>query len=87
MALSARHRWCLTGTPLQNSADDVQPLMAFLRVAPLADHSVWRDYVGRPIRSGDPLGLTRLRVAIRYTHLLVHVKRPNNACEEMYVCM
>jgi len=69
LALQAQHRWCLTGTPLQNSADDVQPLMAFLRVAPLADHAVWQQYVGKPIRLGDALGLARLRVALRAVSL------------------
>jgi SNF2 family DNA or RNA helicase len=69
LALQATHRWCLTGTPLQNSADDVQPLMAFLRVAPLADHAVWQQYIGKPIRHGDALGLARLRVAMRAVSL------------------
>jgi SNF2 family DNA or RNA helicase len=69
LALQARHRWCLTGTPLQNSADDVQPLMAFLRVVPLADHAVWQQYIGKPIRHGDALGLARLRVAMRAVSL------------------
>ncbi|KAJ1487065.1 SNF2 family N-terminal domain-containing protein, partial [Baffinella frigidus] len=34
-ALPARHRWCLTATPLVNKADDVQPLVAFLGLEPL----------------------------------------------------
>ena len=29
-ALSARHRWCLTGTPLQYSLDDLFALFCFL---------------------------------------------------------
>ena len=39
--------------------------MAFLRVTPLADHVIWHRYVSKPIRNGDPLGLSRLRVAMR----------------------
>ena len=69
VALAATHRWCLTGTPLQNSADDVQALMAFLRVEPLANFGIWREYIGKPIRGGDPLGLARLRVAMRAVSL------------------
>jgi SWI/SNF-related matrix-associated actin-dependent regulator of chromatin subfamily A3 len=69
VALAATHRWCLTGTPLQNSADDVQPLMAFLRLEPLNHHAVWQRYIGKPIRVGDPLGLARLRVAMKAVSL------------------
>ena len=36
-ALEATHRWCLTGTPLQNSADDVQALMVSGRVGELTE--------------------------------------------------
>jgi DNA repair protein RAD5 len=32
MALRAHIRWCLTGTPIVNRANDAQPYMAFLRV-------------------------------------------------------
>ena len=36
--LTAERRWCLTGTPLQNSIEDIYPLVAWLRVTP------WRSY-------------------------------------------
>ena len=36
--LVAERRWCLTGTPLQNSIEDIYPLVAWLRVYP------WRSY-------------------------------------------
>nr|CCD16616.1 unnamed protein product [Trypanosoma congolense IL3000] len=34
LALVAEHRWCLTGTPLQNRVGDVYSLVRFLRFAP-----------------------------------------------------
>jgi len=36
--LTAERRWCLTGTPLQNSIADIYPLVAWLRVSP------WKSY-------------------------------------------
>ena len=36
--LNAERRWCLSGTPLQNSIEDIYPLVAWLRVSP------WRSY-------------------------------------------
>ncbi|KAK4537825.1 hypothetical protein CDCA_CDCA14G3850 [Cyanidium caldarium] len=50
--LRARHRWALTGTPLQNSVDDVFSLLQFLEVNPWGDGSVWRRHVRRPMESG-----------------------------------
>ena len=35
-ALSAKYRWCLTGTPIQNQMSDVQPLLRFLQFRPYA---------------------------------------------------
>ena len=70
-ALQARCRWCLSGTPLMNSADDVYPLFRFLRYQPFAS---WPHFNGVISRDANRVGggghraigaMTRLRVAMR----------------------
>lgn len=60
--LPARARWLVTGTPIQNSMKDLYGLIAFLRLAPLTERSVFRAAFERPIAAGNPSGLLRLKV-------------------------
>jgi SWI/SNF-related matrix-associated actin-dependent regulator of chromatin subfamily A3 len=43
--LSARCRWCLTGTPIQNTLDDLAALVGFLRVPILDDKQTFRKFI------------------------------------------
>ncbi len=61
MSLSSCIRWCLTGTPIQNSIDDAHALVQFLRTPPLDSLSVWRRLVTDPLRNGEISGLNTLR--------------------------
>ncbi|CAM9189972.1 unnamed protein product [Ascophyllum nodosum] len=65
LALSTRHRWCLTGTPLQNKPEDIGALFSFLRLAPVSNTGVFTRAIARPIRSGLESGLARLRVLMK----------------------
>jgi SNF2 family DNA or RNA helicase len=64
-SLQSKHRWCMSGTPLQNRADDLFPIFEFLQVHPLCDMHTWKSSIARPLAAGDPIGITRLRVALR----------------------
>ena len=65
-ALSARFRWCLTGTPYQNTVDDVYSLVKFLRIPPFAEWSYWKERITSHAK-GDrmSLALTRIRTLLR----------------------
>ncbi|KAJ5520813.1 hypothetical protein N7463_001266 [Penicillium fimorum] len=45
MNLSAAIRWCMSGTPVQNSLDDLESLVKFLRVPVLDDSSTFRRFI------------------------------------------
>ncbi|KAN0060417.1 hypothetical protein ACQY0O_007747 [Thecaphora frezii] len=44
--LSAQRRLCLTGTPIQNSTDDLYALIKFLRLDPFTDRAIWNEFCG-----------------------------------------
>lgn len=62
-AIKSNRRWCLTGTPIQNSADDLQSLICFLNIKPYNDRSVWNSQVAKA--GSSALATQRLRVVLR----------------------
>lgn len=46
--LLAKARWCLSGTPIQNSLADLASLLAFLRFRPFHETRNFRHWIGKP---------------------------------------
>jgi hypothetical protein len=44
-ALKGERRWCLSGTPIQNSMDDLFSLVAFMNYAPWSDYHWWNQNI------------------------------------------
>ena len=87
-ALSASHRWCMTGTPVQNSLLDLGALLHFLRVSLLHKASAFRDHVVKPIEAGDGIGFKNLRnilksICLRRTKDLLHLPEPEKITYEL----
>lgn len=44
-ALQAERRWCVTGTPIQNSLQDIYALLKFLRHEPWSESAFWKTAI------------------------------------------
>lgn len=63
--LKARHRWCVTGTIIQNSLDDVFGTMKFLRHEPWCWPAFWKAAITIPSRNdGNDLDVERHRESL-----------------------
>lgn len=63
--LSAKHRWCITATPIQNWVQEFGALVKFLRVSPFDDGTAFRDTFTYPIERRDERGWQRLRSLVQ----------------------
>lgn len=64
-ALEGKYRWCLTGTPMQNSVDELYSLFRFLRLRPLDDWPEFKQKISDPVRKGRPSqAIKRLHVGV-----------------------
>ncbi|KAI0432734.1 SNF2 family N-terminal domain-containing protein [Xylaria sp. FL1042] len=67
--LPAQRRWCLTGTPIQNSLADFGALLLFIGVPPFDKEGVFANLVGNPVEAKKSGSLDRLRTLIAATTL------------------
>jgi SNF2 family DNA or RNA helicase len=77
-ALQARHRWCLTGTPIQNRLEDLSALVEFLRVNPFDNPREFRRVFLEPIDRQDSKGWDRLRSLVQ----AISLRRTKAALEQ-----
>ncbi|KAF9184250.1 hypothetical protein BGZ50_003812 [Haplosporangium sp. Z 11] len=61
-ALAATYRLCLTGTPIQNSIDELYSLIRFLNIKPYCDWNQFRDNISTPMKKTKQYGHAMQRV-------------------------
>ncbi|KAF6824281.1 DNA repair protein rad5 [Colletotrichum musicola] len=81
--LAAHHRWCLTGTPIQNSLEDLGSLAAFLRVPVLENSMTFKRFITGPCtsavaskRSFEALRTLLASICLRRTRELINLPAP-----------
>ena len=78
--------------PFVNKTDDVYSLLAFLRMEPLADLSIFTQSITKPLKNGQEIGLTRLRsamscVSLRRSKKNIHASIPMVEKNVQLVCV
>nr|GMD36140.1 helicase-like transcription factor CHR28 isoform X1 [Ipomoea batatas] len=64
-SLRAKRRWCLSGTPIQNSIDELFSYFRFLRYDPYADFKTFCSGVKYPIAMNSIQGYKKLQAILR----------------------
>lgn len=59
--LRAKRRWCLSGTPIQNSIDDLYSYFRFLRWQPFDEYSAFRSQIKEAITRNPGTGWKKLQ--------------------------
>ncbi|KAF2239007.1 hypothetical protein EV356DRAFT_226832 [Viridothelium virens] len=80
-AVVSRYRWCLTGTPIQNSLDDYGALLSFLGVPPFTEKSMFDFWIASPLTERRVGSLESLQSLVRATCLRRTKKMIGNTLE------
>eukprot|EP00798_Chlamydomonas_sp_ICE-L_P030148 gene30148-35126_t len=64
-SLSAIHRWCLSGTPIQNSVDDLYSYFKFLRYRPYSEAHSFKELLKDKIADNPEKGYKLLQAVLQ----------------------
>ncbi|XP_023644840.1 helicase-like transcription factor CHR28 isoform X2 [Capsella rubella] len=67
--LHAKRRWCLSGTPIQNSIDDLYSYFRFLKYDPYSSYQTFCDTIKNPISRHPVKGYQTLQAILKKTML------------------
>ncbi|KAH7468451.1 hypothetical protein KRP22_012090 [Phytophthora ramorum] len=84
-ATKATHRWCLTGTPIQNTLDDMFSLLCFLQYQPWSRVAWWKRVITKPYEDGDDVNALGRLKAILTPMLLRRTKHSRDKQGKMIV--
>ncbi|KAL5216115.1 hypothetical protein ABZP36_007516 [Zizania latifolia] len=67
--LRAKRRWCLSGTPIQNTIDDLYSYFCFLKYEPYSVYSSFRSMIKCPISRDATRGYKKLQAVLKVVML------------------
>jgi SNF2 family DNA or RNA helicase len=74
VAVTAERRWALTGTPIQNSLNDMQSLIQYLHHEPWCEVRWWRKTISEPYANGtERFHLIKFTLASSYCCKFVYL--------------
>ncbi|UKZ69785.1 uncharacterized protein TrAtP1_010789 [Trichoderma atroviride] len=87
-SLSAQHRWCLTGTPIQNSLEGLAALVSFLKVPILEKTQTFRKFITNPINATSDRRFQNLQtllqsVCLRRTRQVLDLSEPKSEIRKL----
>ena len=65
----AGRRWCLSGTPIQNSVDDLYSCFRFLRYDPYCKRAAFKAMLKDPLQDDSLKGAQLLQVCLKVSHV------------------
>ncbi|KAI0878365.1 SNF2 family N-terminal domain-containing protein [Hypoxylon argillaceum] len=89
-SLMSARRWCLSGTPISNSLDDLRSLLAFLQFHPFSDASFFRKHIIEPLCTDSPDQFRNLRMllhAICFRRTAELLSLPSHLTEEVAITL
>uniref|UniRef100_A0ACD5UUY2 Uncharacterized protein n=1 Tax=Avena sativa TaxID=4498 RepID=A0ACD5UUY2_AVESA len=63
--LRAKRRWCLSGTPMQNTIDDLYSYFRFLKYEPYSAYTSFHSMIKNPISKGSSQGYKKLQTVLK----------------------
>jgi SNF2 family DNA or RNA helicase len=63
--LRAKRRWCLSGTPMQNTIDDLYSYFRFLKYEPYSTYGSFQSMIKNPISKGSSQGYKKLQTVLK----------------------
>jgi SNF2 family DNA or RNA helicase len=77
--LMAKHRLCMTGTPMMNSVDELYPLLRFLRVEPYLGWPKFSMEIAKPAKSTNEVTHKRAMKRIQILLRSIMIRRQKNS--------
>ena len=65
VGMQAGRRWCLSGTPIQNSIDDLYSCFCFLRYHPYCKRTAFKSMLKDPLQDDPAKGAQLLQVCLK----------------------